>query len=134
MGKLSKMEISAIANKIADDVLKATQKYNDELRDKEFKLWLTKYQKTKDYKVVKAFYEMQEDLQRITRNLSWNYRLSEYKNFDKILREIFTQSNKLDLKYNNASVVKLEQDIIIAQAKNEDIDVLITELTEKYSK
>ena len=134
MGKLSKMEISAIANKIADDVLKATQKYNDELRDKEFKLWLTKYQKTKDYKVVKAFYEMQEDLQRITRNLSWNYRLSEYKNFDKILREIFTQSNKLDLKYNNASVVKLEQDIIIAQAKNADIDVLITELTEKYSK
>ena len=62
MAKLSKMEISAIANKIVDDVTTANQKYNDELREKEFKVWIVKYQKTKDYKVLKQYFDLQEDL------------------------------------------------------------------------
>lgn len=134
MAKLSKMEISAIANKIVDDITTANQKYNDELKEKEFKVWIVKYQKTKDYKVLKQYFDLQEDLYRITKNLSYSYSLNKISKLDKLLNEIFVKDNKLQLKYVMTSKENIERDIIIAQARNVDIDALITELTEKYSK
>ena len=134
MAKLSKMEIRAIANKIIADITTANQKYNDELREKEFKVWLVRYQKTKDYKILKQYFDLQEDLFRITKNTNYNYVVSKMHSFDKLLKEVFSKDVKLSLKYILASTDNVERDIIIAQVKNADIDVLIAELTEKYSK
>ena len=56
-------------------------------------------------------------------------------NVDSIIKEIF--NNETTIVFKNTYKVNLnniERDIIIAQAKNEDLDALITSLTEKYSK
>lgn len=134
MAKLSKMEISAIAASIYDGIFKSREEYNKKVEDDAFKIWFNSYSTTEDYKVLQKFSKLTKELARITGKLGYSYRFDGF-NTDNILKDIFRISSKVEYKSNyNVSLNNIERDIIIAQAKNEDLDALIASLTEKYSK
>lgn len=136
MAKLNKMEMSAIADKIYNDIKEKVDNYNREIKsESNYKEWLKEYKKTPDYKLifktentVKEFNEVFKKIEnkRGYRNLSANVSDTE----DILCRVFETTLNLKELKISRESI---ERDIIIAQAKNEDLEALIADLTVKYS-
>ena len=134
MAKLSKMEISAIANKIAEDVITSNKQSNDTLCKEKYEVWFNKFKKTQFYKDLVQFEELSRKLSKLTCELDWSYRTGSFTLTESMIKSIFKKENKLELKPTNIDTSSIERDIIIAQAKNEDLDALIASLTEKYSK
>lgn len=133
MAKLSKMEISAIAEKIAEDARKVNNEKNRQFRETEYPKWLAKFQKTKAYKSLASYISVQNEVKELLSDQSTGLYINLL-NMDTVQINLFNKANKEYLKNAMHSATEIERDIIIAQAKNADIDVLIAELTEKYSK
>lgn len=130
MAKLNKMEISAIAEQIVADVTTKVSEYNTNIRKKEFEKWLEGFKETDDYKTLKKYEKIEKDVERIyneTRGYSYNIlRTSE------VLNQMFGKAVSVKTK-SYPSKQTIEREIIISQAKSEDLDELIKKLTEKYS-
>ena len=138
MAKLSKMEISAIANKIAEDVTKEIREYNKNvLSEENFKVWFEAFKKTSKYRTYLKLIEVSDRFNAEFKELKQKrYYGGEFEvkntvdvNFKQVF-EFLTPTKSVSSDLDSS----IERDIIIAQAKNEDLDALITSLTEKYSK
>lgn len=132
MAKLNKMEISAIASKIVDDVNSYNQGVRNTLYKKEYQKWLTDFRRTEEYKNLVKFEELSKKVAEYTKDFGWSYRVSSLKVSDESLKDIFEKEHKDVLKFSPLNGELVERDIIIAQAKNEDLESLINELTSKY--
>lgn len=75
---------------------------------------------------------MGEKLYKITKDFDYYSRISTI-NFEKLLFDLFKRDTKYNKKNNTVSRDNIEKDIIIAQARNQDIDKLIQEIILKYS-
>lgn len=138
MAKLSKMEISAIANKIAEDVEQGIREYNKNLLSEEnFSKWFEAFKKTSKYKTYLKLIEASDRFNTEFKGLKekryygGEFNVENTVNVD--FKRIFEFLTTTKLVPSNL-YSSIERDIIIAQAKNEDLDVLIASLTEKYSK
>jgi IS4 transposase len=128
--KLNKMEISAIASRIVQDVKNSNNKYNKVLEDK-YPEWLKSYKKTEEYKFISS---LVSGIKKHDEKYKDDYylRFGTNLNFERFIKHHFSKTLKLKTKFPNQSEV--EEDLIIAQAMNKDIESLIVELTAKYSK
>lgn len=132
MAKLNKMEISAIASKIVDDVNSYNQGVKTTLYKKEYEKWLANFKRTEEYKNLVKFEELSKKVAEYTKDFGWSYRVSSLKITNELLKDIFEKDHKDVLKFSPLNGDLVERDIIIAQAKNEDLESLINELTIKY--
>lgn len=140
MAKLSKMEISAIASKIVDDIANEVAEHNAKLTSQEsFEKWMKTFKTTSKYKSLLALNKIKESFNKEfdgvkykgSYNGTFNVKSSIIE-IDVFCKQIFAYEFKI--KEIRLSQNEIERDIIIAQAKNEDLDALIASLTEKYSK
>lgn len=135
MAKLNKMEISAIASKIVGDIVKARKEQNSLKQSEEsFDSWKQKFITSKAYKSLLNLNEAKRifNLEFKGKKRKYGYAIkSEIIDVDNILKQVFEQD--LKLLSVDINISEIERDIIIAQAKNEDLDKLIAELTKKYS-
>lgn len=136
MAKLNKMEISAIADKIYSDIKKQKDDYNKVLKSEDsYKEWLKSFKKTSQYKLAVQTIDIAKEFNKVFEKIPKkrgysNISISTY-TIEDICESVWEDS--LELKQISIDKSDIERDIIIAQAKNEDLDKLIKDLTEKYS-
>ena len=133
MAKLSKMEISAIAEKISEDSRDKNREINKIFKNTEYPKQLNKFQRTKAYKSLQTYISAQDEVKELLSGHSSGLYINIL-NLENVLLNLFNREYKEQLKVIVPSTTEIERDIIIAQARNVDIDALIIELTEKYSK
>ena len=136
MAKLNKMEISAIADKIYSDIKKQKDDYNKVLKSEDsYKEWLKSFKKTSQYKLAVQTTDIAKQFNEVFGKIPKKRGYSNISMSTYTIEDICESVWEDDLELKQLSIDKsdIERDIIIAQAKNEDLDKLIKELTEKYS-
>lgn len=127
MAKLNKMEIGAIANSICEEVNKQIKEYNNSLVDKtSYEKWLKTFSKSSEYSgLVTAL--------SVVDSITKRYSISIYfgDKPETSARRIYEATNKSKKKELLPTSI-VERDIIIGQAKDQDVDKLIKDLTKKY--
>lgn len=132
MAKLNKMEISAIADKIYSDIKKKIKDSNNKV-ESGFDEWFAKFKTTSDFMKIETIISYCKDISKKYKNCDIPYHISNLATYteEAVAKGVFKKTIKL--KECNIKVEEIRNDIIIAQAKNEDLDKLIKDLTEKYS-
>lgn len=137
MAKLNKMEISAIADKIIKDVNGSIKSYNEEINsDENYNKWLKKFIKTSEYALIIQTIDIVKEYNTLVKEARkrkrWGGSITIHiDEEDDILKALF--SNTIKEKESNITREDLINELILSQAKNEDLDKLIKDLTEKYS-
>jgi len=132
MAKLHKTEITAVAEQIAENILKKNTQYNEELSKVEYAKWFKIYQKTDTYKNLKKFCKDSEEFSVLTENFKYVSRISKYI-LEDILEDIFRKNSIFKYKSTSIPLNSIKRDIIIKQVQEIDIKDLMEELTKKYS-
>lgn len=142
MAKLTKMEISAIASRIVEDIEKKVKEENKKLVSKEaYDKWFSEFKKTNRYKVYMKYLDALNNFNTAFEGVKvkntyggfYTVSVNAYSDTASFLEGIFKQEVTIGKMPSASTQTSIERDIIIAQAKNEDIEALITELTNKYS-
>lgn len=133
--KLNNSEIKALANKVYTDIKKKIKEQNNTIEvENSYDKWLIKFKKTSEYKLV---LNLENSYKQLNINFpEWELRVHYNRSLEEFIK------SKLEEIYNKTISrrevpIKEEQlinEIIIAQITTSDIDLMITNLVEKYTK
>ena len=138
MAKLNKQELSAIAADIYEKINNPINEYNTLVsNDDAFKAWEVKFDKTSEGRELIDLYNTIELLKKSFKKYQYNrygsnnvVSLSTSGNLEEVKKYLFKKSIKT--KPNVGDVDLIERELIIAQAKNTDVDAMIASILEKY--
>lgn len=138
MAKLNKQEISAIAEDIYEKINAPINEYNALVSSNDaFKMWEITFDKSSKGKELINLYDTVDLLNEKAKK----YKYSKYgstrtlnigitENLEYVKRELFKETIKY--KPNKGDISLIERELIIAQAKNTDVDAMIASILEKY--